>query len=271
VFALPPLPELHEAKVFGRTLRYYDIGAGPPLVLVHGLGGDADQWAFCFERLAAAQRVIAIDLPGFGRSDKPLIDYRVAGYVEVLERFATALGIERAAWVGHSLGGWVVAALALASSARVDALVLADAVGLDSGSVPLPCDLNVSTRANLRAVFEAMFFDRRMASDALVDLAYELHLARGDGYTIRSLLETLASPAEKLDGKLGGIDAPTLLLWGERDAITPLAAAHAWERAIAGSRLHVIPRCGHLPMIEAPREFAATIVDFLAARDAARA
>ena len=269
MFALPALPELREAKVFGRTLRYYDIGKGAPLVLVHGLGGDADQWAFCFERLAAARRVIAIDLLGFGRSDKPLIDYRVAGFVEVLERFVGALGIERAAWVGHSLGGWVVAALALAFPERVEALVLADAAGLESGSAPLPVDFNVSTRANLRAAFEAMFYDRRMAGDALVDLAYGLHLERGDGYAIKSALETLASPAEKLDGKLGALDVPTLILWGEQDAITPLAMAHAWQHEIAGSRLQVLPRCGHLPMLETPREFAAAIVDFLASRDAA--
>jgi len=264
LFALPTLPELREANVFGRTLRYYDIGKGAPLVLVHGLGGDADQWAFCFAALAASHRVIAVDLPGFGRSDKPLIDYRVAGFVEVLERFAAAIGLERAAWLGHSLGGWIVAALALRFPAKVAALVLNDAAGIDEGAVALPVDLNISTRAQLGAAFECMFHDRSMVGDALVDLAYALHLERGDGYAIRSVLETLAVPAEKLDGKLGALAVPTLLLWGEQDAITPLAMAHAWQRGIARSRLHVIPQCGHLPMLEKPRDFAAAVVDFLA-------
>ena len=77
-FTLPPLPELRSATVAGRNICYYDIGSGPPLVLVHGLGGDADQWAFCFEHLSASHRVIAVELLGFGRSDKPAIAYRIA-------------------------------------------------------------------------------------------------------------------------------------------------------------------------------------------------
>ena len=67
-FVLPPLPELRSTTVFGRTIRYYDIGSGAPLVLIHGIGGDADEWAFCLGALGASHRVIALDLLGFGRS-----------------------------------------------------------------------------------------------------------------------------------------------------------------------------------------------------------
>src|SRR5262245_56783602 len=76
-FALPPLPELRETRVFGQRICYYDIGKGVPLVLVHGVGGDADQWAFCFDALSASHRVVALDLPGFGRSAKPMMEYRI--------------------------------------------------------------------------------------------------------------------------------------------------------------------------------------------------
>src|SRR4029077_18597256 len=107
------LPPLRSATVFGRTICYYDVGRGPALVLVHGVGGDADQWAFCYAALSASHRVIALDLLGFGRSDKPLIDYRIAGFVEVLDRFLTNIGIARAHFLGHSLGGWIVTAFAL--------------------------------------------------------------------------------------------------------------------------------------------------------------
>ena len=234
-------------------------------MLVHGVGGDADQWAFCFGALAASHRVIAIDLLGFGRSDKPLIDYRIEVYVEVLDRVLRALAIERASLLGHSLGGWIGAAFALQFPHRVDKLVLSDAAGIDAGSVPLPIDLNVSTRRNMREVLEFMFHDRRMVSDALVDLAYSLHLERNDGYTIRSVLDTLADPREKLDGKLGGLRVPTLLLWGEDDAVTPLAMAHAYQRLIAGATLQVIPQCGHLPPLEKPGEFARAVTEFLRA------
>ena len=165
-FALPPLPELRETRVFGRRICYYDVGSGMPLVLIHGVGGDADQWAFCMPALAASLRVIAIDLPGFGRSDKPQMDYRIA----------------------------------------------------------------VSTRANMRLVFETMFHDTSLVTDDLVDLAYSLHLERGDHYAIQSVLETLGSPNEKIDHDLGRISMPTLMPWksytgNSWPAATPLRAS----------------------------------------------
>jgi pimeloyl-ACP methyl ester carboxylesterase len=262
-FQLSALPQLRSVQVFGRRICYYDIGQGPPLVLVHGAGGDADQWAFCYAGLAARRRVIALDLLGFGRSDKPLIDYRIAGYVEVLDRFVAALSIDRAAFLGHSLGGWIAAEFALQFPQKVHRLVLNDAAGIDEGAVALPVDLNVSSRGHMRKVFEAMFHDRSIVSDGLVDLAYALHLERNDGYTIRSVLETIAAPGEKLDGRIGGISMPTLLLWGEQDAITPLPMAHAYLRKIPGARLHVIAQCGHLPPLEKSREFVDAVTQFL--------
>ena len=70
--------------VFGQKVCYYELGAGPPLILIHGLGGDADEWIFCLKELSCSNRVIMIDLPGFGRSDKPMIRYSIDGFVEML-------------------------------------------------------------------------------------------------------------------------------------------------------------------------------------------
>jgi pimeloyl-ACP methyl ester carboxylesterase len=263
-FALPALPELRARKVFGREIRYYDIGSGSPLVLVHGVGGDADQWAFCLEALAASHRVIALDLLGFGRSDKPPIDYRIAGYVEMLDRFLAGLDIGRASLLGHSLGGWITASFALAFPGRVDKLILVDAAGIDEGAATIAVDLNVSTLANMRTVFRAMFHDPALVKDELVELAYALHLERGDGATIRSVLETLASPAEKIDAALPRLRVPTLVLWGENDAITPLAMAHAFQRLIPASQLRTLPKCGHLPPLEQVEPFVEAVTAFLA-------
>jgi triacylglycerol lipase len=259
------LPPLRSTSVFGRRICYYDIGRGPPLVLVHGVGGDADQWAFCYAGLSASHRVLALDLLGFGRSDKPLIDYRIAGFVEVLERFVGAVGIERAAFVGHSLGGWIVAEFALQFPGKVAKLVLNDAAGIDEGAVPLAIDLNISSWQHMREVFEFMFHDKRMVTAELVDLAYSRHLERDDGHTIRSVLETLAAPGEKLDARLGRLAVPTMLVWGEQDAVTPLSMAHAFERLIDGAKLQVIPQCGHLPPLEKAGEFVRAVTDFLRA------
>jgi len=262
-FSLPPLPELRATTVFGQKICYYDIGSGPVLVLVHGLGGDADQWAYCFEALSASYRVIALELLGFGRSDKPPINYRIAGFVEVLERFLQALGIERASLLGHSLGGWIVATFALKFPYAVDKLILNDAAGIDSGAIKPGVDLRVSTHAHMRAVLECMFYNKSMVTSELVDLAYSLHLQRGDGSTIRSVLETIFLPDEKLDHIIDGLKAPTLILWGEQDALTPLAMAQNFQQLIGGARLEVIPECGHFAALEKPEELAQRVLAFL--------
>ena len=262
-FVLPPLPELRSTTVFGRKICYYDIGSGATLVLVHGLGGDADQWAFCFEALSATHRVIALELLGFGRSDKPNITYTITGFVEVLDGFLRALDIKRASLLGHSLGGWIVAAFALQFPDQVDRLILNDACGINSGAIIPPVDLNISTHQHMRTMLESMFYDKSMVTDALVDLAYSLHLERNDGPTIRSVLETFFKPDEKLDNSLSSMTAPTLLLWGDQDELTPLSLASNFARLIPGSRLDIIPECGHFPCLEKPAEFTRRVLEFL--------
>ncbi len=261
---MPPLPELRSVTVFGRAIRYYDVGSGPVLVLIHGIGGDADEWAFCLEPLSASHRVLALDLLGFGRSDKPLIEYCIAGFVEVVERFLRELGIERASLIGNSLGGWIAAAFALRFPEAVDKLVLVDSAGIGADPADLPFDLKVSTRAHLREAFERVFFDQRLVTDELVDLAYQQHFERGDGYTIRSLLQNLHDGRERLDESIGKLTVPTLIVWGEQDALIPLALGRQLQQLIPGARLEVIPECGHLPALEKPAEFTRCVVSFLA-------
>ena len=165
-WTFPALPELRSTTVFSQTIRYYDVGSGPPLLLIHGIGGDADEWAFCFGALGKTHRVIALDLLGFGRSDKPLIEYHIAGFVEVIERFLQKLKITSAAILGESLGGWIAAAFALKFPHIVDRLILVDAAGVWGDIQQLPIDVRVSTRAHLQQVFRLVFHDKRMASES---------------------------------------------------------------------------------------------------------
>jgi pimeloyl-ACP methyl ester carboxylesterase len=259
----PPLPKLLTATVFGRSIRYYDVGSGPPLLLIHGIGGDADEWAFCFEPFSQTHRVIALDLLGFGRSDKPSIDYTIAGFVEVVEEFLRGLKIERAAVLGESLGGWIASALALKSPKTVEKLILVDAAGVWGDVAGLPIDVRVSTRAHLRDVFRLLFYDKGLATDLLIDMAYDLHLERGDGFTIDSLLRTQQEGRERLDNIIGQLSMATLIVWGEHDEMIPLSVGRNLHRLIPGSKLEVIPQCGHLPALEKPVEFVRCVLTFL--------
>jgi pimeloyl-ACP methyl ester carboxylesterase len=261
----PPLPRLHSTTVFGRTIKYYDVGSGPPLLLIHGMGGDADEWAFCYEPLSHGHRVLALDLLGFGRSDKPAIEYTIAGFVEVVERFLKALSIERPTLMGSSLGGWIASAFALKFRGAVSKLVLADSAGVWANLTEFGIDPHISTRAHMREVFDRVFYDKRLATNELVDVAYEQHLARGDGYTIASLVRNLGDGRERLDGTISDIQAPTLIVWGQQDEIIPLAAGELTHQLISGSELVVIPECGHVPALEKPAEFVEQALRFLKA------
>ena len=263
-FVLPPPPELRSVAVLGCTLRYYDVGSGPTLVLLHGIGSDADEWAFCLAALSAAHRVIALELPGFGRSDKPTIEYSVEFFVEMLDRFLRALRIERTSLVGSSLGGWIAAAFALQFPETVEKLILVDAAGLFTDISELPVDLRVSTRRHMREVLQHVFYDQALASDSLVDLAYQEHLERGDGYTIDNVLKNLTGGRERLDERLAEIKTPTLILWGEQDAMIPVATGRSFQRLIPGSQLEIIGECGHLPALEKPGELVRQVLKFLA-------
>ncbi len=239
------------------------------LVLIHGIGGDADDWAFCLDALASSHRVIALDLPGFGRSDKPLIDYTIAGFVEMLERFLRNLGIERAALIGHSLGGWIAATYALTFPHRVDKLVLLDAAGVWGNMTALPVDLHVSTLAHLREIFQFLFYDKTLATDALIEFAYGQHLERNDGYTIDSILQNTRDGRERLDERISALTVPTLVLWGENDAMIPLAIGRRIHELVPSSQLEVIPQCGHLPNLEKPAQLVEHLLKFVA-RDEGR-
>jgi pimeloyl-ACP methyl ester carboxylesterase len=263
-FALPSLPALRSVQVFGQTIKYYDHGEGPPVVLLHGLGADADVWAYCLEPLSQSHRVIAPDLLGFGRSSKPLINYRIATFVEMLDRFLHTLGLKQVSIAGHSMGGWVAASFAVLFPERLHKLVLNDAIGLLDGSVEVPIDLRPSSLQNMRAVFEFMFYNKGLVTDGLVEAAYEFHLERNDGPTIASVLETNRQKLDRLDHALDQLRVPTLLIWGDSDAVSPLSVAENFKRLIQGARLKVIPQCGHIPELEKPHDLVQHILQFLA-------
>ncbi len=263
-FALPQLPPLRSIQVFGQTIKYYDHGQGEPLLLVHGLGAEADVWAYCLEPLSQSHRVIAPDLLGFGRSSKPLINYRLATFVEMLDRFLQALALPRVSLVGNSMGGWIAASFAIHFPERVSQLVLNDAIGIVRGSVEIPIDLRPSSVQNMREVLEFMFYDKSHVTDGLVELAYEFHLERNDGPTIASVLENIRLKLDRLDEQLDRLKTPTLLVWGDSDQVSPLSVAKAYAQLIPQARLEVIPQCGHIPPLEKPAELVERIARFLA-------
>ena len=260
-------PEEKTVAVFGQTIHYWDVGSGPVLVLVHGLGsGKAEDWRYAIGPLSQKYRVLAMDQIGFGHSDKPLLDYRIQTYVDFLNEFLHRLKVDKASLAGESLGGWISAMYVLECSVDahmvpVEKLVLVDAAGLKQDK-PIP-DLNPSTLAGTRALMEVVFHDTSWLSDDMVRKIFADKLAKNDGYTIRSLLSNPALGAERLDDRLGNIHVPTLVVWGKQDALLPITSGQRYAAGIAGAKWVSFDNCGHVPPVEKTAEFVSVVTGFL--------
>jgi pimeloyl-ACP methyl ester carboxylesterase len=264
-------PQEKSVAVFGAKIRYLEAGdaSKPKVILLHGLGGSAENWQFTIPALAANYHVIAPDQIGFGKSDKPLLKYRVATYVDFLDKFMAELKIEKAALVGNSMGGWVSALTAIKYPNRVEKIVLADAAGIVPASVntDLIYQLNNSTRDEIRANLKLIFANPALQNnESLVDQFMTARIASNDGYTINSLIESIKRKEDFLNDRLGEIKKPTLIIWGRQDGLIPVSDAALFNKGIAGSRVVIFEACGHVPQFEKALDFNKEVLGFLGAK-----
>src|SRR5437667_10142494 len=253
------------ASVYGAKVHYVDAGTGSPVILLHGLADDIGVWESAIAPLAAKYRVVALDQIGFGRSDKPLLNYRVSTFVDFLDGFLNELNIKRASLVGNSLGGWVAADFALKHPDRIERLVLSDAAGYAALAKTMdPRALNalhLASREDIRYLGPLTFRDKRFYED--VDLAFKQRVAAGDSYTVSQLLDSMRRGENVLDGRLGAMEKPTLILWGRDDKLIPVNFAARFNKEINASRLRIIDGCGHMPHVECPEKFNHALLQFL--------
>jgi triacylglycerol lipase len=269
-FAVPAFgqgqPPDKTITVFGQAIHYFDMGSGPVVVLLHGLGSRKEDWLPVLEPMAQKYRLLVPDQIGFGRSDKPLLDYSIQTYVDFLNEFLRQLKVEKASLVGESLGGWIAGLYVAemgggAHMIPVEKLVLVDAAGLKQDK-PIP-DLNPSSLAAMRGLMEAVFYDTSWLNEDALRKTFTDKLATKDGYTVRSLLGNPGLGTERLDDRLGSIKVPTLVTWGKQDKLLPIGAGERYAAGIAGAKLVSFEKCGHVPPVEKTEEFLAAVVAFL--------
>jgi pimeloyl-ACP methyl ester carboxylesterase len=260
----PPMPLEKTAPVYGLELHYYEKGKGPTVIFLHGMVGASTDWAYVLGPVSTRYHVIALDQIGFGHSAKPLIEYKIATFVDFLQEFMRVKNIAKAVIVGNSLGGWIALDFAAQHPGLVDRLVLVDAPGLD-GPVhhDAPVDMNPSSRDGVRTLWEALFYDKRLATEQLVDYQWRNHLRFDDSYTIQRLVAALVRGSEFEDRKVVSVRAPTLVIWGRNDVLLPLTSAERLQKMVAGSKLILIDNCGHVPQLEKPKEFVSALLKFL--------
>jgi pimeloyl-ACP methyl ester carboxylesterase len=240
------------AEVGDWRVHWVEAGAGgETVVLLHGLSGSARWWQRNLPALSAARRVLVPDLIGFGRSrvrgarlpDVPTLARGLAAWIASAADGPVHLG-------GHAMGGHLAIHLAAEHAELVRRLVLVDAAG-----IPPP----IGARALLRLAYEAAP-PRRWGDPRFLPVIWTDAVLTGPTTVVRGLLHILRDDARPL---LPRIHAPTLVVWGARDGLIPLANARLLRDGIAGARLLVIDRAYHNPMVDRPREFDAAVLRFL--------
>ena len=277
--------EEHNVEIGGLPIRYLAAGEGPPMVLLHGAGDNSLDWRWVMPSLAATHRVYAPDLPGSPDSDRPPADYSPAFFGRFVAGFLDALGIERAAMVGNSLGGLVALRVALSEPARVGALVLVDSAGLGRAVNPAFTSVNVPGLGEAAMPFwrtpigahqrawgrTALLFAHPPGSVPREWLAEQRRLARSPGYLEAhlSVLRALVRPLGQRDvlvERLPSLEVPTLVVWRARDRVFPESHAREAAARLREGSLAVIPNCGHMPHVECPERFLAALDGFLLGR-----
>lgn len=282
---------LHRVQIDGSEVAYVDVGpSGPtdkaPVVFVHGLSGQWQNWLENIPRTAIGRRVIALDLPGFGASAPTVGQVTISRYGRVVEELCERLGLGAVALVGNSMGGFIAAETAIQFPARVERLVLVSAAGISSVderaaplltlaraglavmAVAVPYERGIASRPGVRHV--ALGLVARHPSLLAPDLAYEgfIHGASGTGDFNPALRAVLGYDFRH---RLPEIACPTLIVWGEHDAVIPVRDAQVFERLIRDSRKVVMRDTGHISMAERPGAFNDLLAGFLAETGSAEA
>jgi pimeloyl-ACP methyl ester carboxylesterase len=255
-------PPEKTAVVYGQNIRYLEAGQGPTVILLHGLGAVKEVWMASFSALSAGYHVYALDQIGLGHSDKPLVEYKIATWVDFLYAFMQAQSIRKATLVGNSLGGWIALDFTLQHPELVDRLVLVDSAGLAWGQGGPLVDLNPASVAGTRALLESLFYDKKIVTDTFVLQVFTDHMRNNDGYTIQRTLAGFAQPSFE-DDKLKLVHAPTLVVWGREDELIKVDRAEKFRDGIPGAKLAVFDQCGHVPQLEKPEQFSRALLDFL--------
>ncbi len=275
--------EVQWAEVHGMRIAYADEGTGEvPLVLIHGLSGYIPMWQKNIGALAERHRVIALDLPGYGKSDKPRASYTMSFFAQTVRGFLEVLGIERAIVIGHSMGAQVSIHLALRAPQCVHALVLTSPAGIETfssaesaflRSLVTPAFTYYATDATIRARHEVNF--RQMPEDAGFLVADRIAIRKARKFkaychvikhSVRGMLD------EPVHADLHRLSMPTLILFGDTDKLIPNPVLHRGTAAqlvqaelprMHAGRFVLLRDAGHLAQFEAAHAWNEAVLQFV--------
>jgi pimeloyl-ACP methyl ester carboxylesterase len=261
-------------------LYYRDEGSGKPLLLIHGFGASTFTWRHVAPALAETHRVIAVDLKGFGQSDKPFdARYSIYDQAELLAELIESKDLRDLTLIGHSFGGGVALLLALEEkqrlAGRISRLVLLDSIAYPQNipvffrmlDVPLVSQLGVrmvppavQTRVALKIAY---FDDSKITPEEVEAYAAPLKTAAGKHAIIHSARQIVPEDIATLSERYKTIELPTLIMWCDHDRIVPLEVGLKLRRTLPNSKLRLVEDCGHMPQEEQPDSTLRLLQEFL--------
>jgi pimeloyl-ACP methyl ester carboxylesterase len=270
---------LRQIDVVGARASYVEMGEGPPLLFVHGLGGSWQNWLENIPHFSRTHRVVAVDLPGFGASPTPPWETTIPAYGRFVRDFCERVEVDRCSLVGNSMGGFIATEVAISEPDRVDDLTLVSAAGITwararrepaamlarvgRAAAPLALRFQLSQirRARFRRqAFRGVFHDPNALRRELLweNVVPAMH-APGTFDAMRNLV------GYDIRDRLAEIGVPTLIIWGRNDRVVPVPAAFSYKKRIGdNAELIIFDRCGHVPQIERPERFNRVLERFLA-------
>lgn len=261
-------------------LFYEEKGNGPPILLIHGFGASTYTWRHIAPDLARDYRVIAVDMKGFGQSDKPFDDgYSVFDQADLLAQLIEDLDLRDLTIVGHSFGGGVALVLVLDQDerlkGRISKLVLLDSIAYPQDipmffrmlNMPLVSHLGVRMvppSVQTRIALQIAYLDNSKIEDEEVETyAAPLRTAAGKHAIIHSARQIMPEGIEELSRRYKTIEQPTLIVWCDHDRIVPLDVGLKLRRTLPNSTLRLVEECGHMPQEEQPEATLGLLRDFL--------
>jgi pimeloyl-ACP methyl ester carboxylesterase len=266
--------------VHDQRIAYLDVGAGPPVVLIHGFGGSMWQWEQQQHTLSQHFRILTLDLPGAGLSDKPEIDYRPDQMLDFFVGFMDAVKIQQATLVGNSMGAGLAIGMALAHPTRVAKLVLIDGLPqhvmekLTSPSVRRALETTAPSwlvsfgnmlfgGLMIESVLKEIVHDPALLTPAVIERSNRNRQRPGLIKPIMTVRENLPLWESGFATRVGEITHPTLVIWGEEDRVFPVAVGEELHQTIKGSRFIRIPKAGHIPQWERPDLVNQELITFI--------
>lgn len=267
----------------GQKVAYIDEGKGTSLILIHGLGSYIPAWKQNISKLAKNNRVIALDLPGYGKSSKEVSSYSIPFFAKKVAQLQDSLGIKNAVWVGHSMGGQVALRGALEYPRKIAKLVLIAPAGFETytdqqakmlGSFVTPASIKNTTEEAVETTFKTTFYDFPKEAQFMIDDRLAIRAAENFDLYARAYAQSVQA---MLDGpvfsELKTIEQSTLIVFGQQDALipnkqlhpqlTPKKVAELGHNELPNSTLHMIDEAGHFVHFEQAKTVNDLILKFL--------